>query len=68
MKIEYHKNRNNEVTTVKESQSDIANAYANGSMGIVVSGLVWLISDLERRKCFYETFVQVSTVGILFNF
>lgn len=34
----------NKTGTFKEAQADMCKGYANGSIGIIVSGLVWLIS------------------------
>ena len=36
----------NKTDTISEAQTDMCKAYANGSIGIIVSGLVWLTSAI----------------------
>ena len=34
----------NKTDTIEHAQTDMCKGYANGSLGIIVSGLMWLIS------------------------
>ena len=46
MKIKYSNNQVNKTDTIREAQTDMCKAYANGSIGIIVSGLIWLTSAI----------------------
>jgi hypothetical protein len=39
-------NQINDIETIEQAQTDMCKSYANGSIGIIVSGTIWLISAI----------------------
>jgi hypothetical protein len=56
----------NKTGTFERAQTDMCKAYANGSIGIMVSGLVWLISGYICHQFAAEQAVRALLVGGMF--
>lgn len=53
-------------TTVKAAQADLRNGYANGSVGVIVSGIMWLISAFVAYQFSGKHAVWTLLIGGMF--
>ena len=53
----------NEIDTISQSQKDMCQAYGNDSIGIIVSGLMWLTSSIGAFQFSPKQAVWVLLVG-----
>ena len=53
-------------TTINQAQTDMRKGYANGSIGIIVSGLIWLISAVVAYQYAASQAVWVLLIGGMF--
>lgn len=56
----------NKTDTFKQAQTDMCKGYANGSIGIIVSGLIWLISATISYQYSDEQAVWILLIGGMF--
>lgn len=56
----------NKTDTFNHAQTDMCKGYANGSIGIIVSGLIWLISATISYQYSDEQAVWVLLIGGMF--
>jgi hypothetical protein len=56
----------NKTETFKQAQADMCKGYANGSIGIIASGLVWLISATIAYQYSVKQAVWVLLIGGMF--
>ncbi len=58
----------NKIDALSQAQADMCNAYANGSVGIITSGLIWLISAIVTYKFSDKQGVWTLLIGGIFIF
>ena len=56
----------NTTNTLAQAQTDMCKGYANGSIGIIVSGLIWLISAAVAYQYSANTAVWSFLIGGMF--
>jgi hypothetical protein len=56
----------NKTDTFKQAQTDMCKGYANGSIGIIISGLIWLISATISYQYSDEQAVWILLIGGMF--
>lgn len=56
----------NQTDRFREAQADMCKGYANGAVGIIVSGLIWLISAIIAYQYSAEQAVWVLLIGGMF--
>lgn len=56
----------NTTNTLAQAQTDMCKGYANGSIGIIVSGLIWLISATVAYQYSANTAVWSFLIGGMF--
>ena len=56
----------NEINTISEAQADMRSGYVNGSVGIIVSGLVWLTSALVAFQFSDKKAIWTLLIGGMF--
>jgi len=56
----------NKTDTFKEAQTDMCKGYANGSIGIIVSGLTWLIAAVIAYQYTAKQAVWTLLIGGMF--
>lgn len=57
-----------EITTINQAQTDMCRGYANGSVGIIISGLVWLTSAIVSSQFSEKQAVWTLLIGGIFIF
>lgn len=55
--------KNNDIDNIYHAQSDMRKGYANGSLGVIVSGAVWLVSALVAQYVSAHTAVWTLFFG-----
>lgn len=58
----------NEIATINQAQTDMCRGYANGSVGIIVSGLVWLTSAIVSSQFSDKKAIWTLLIGGMFIF
>jgi len=58
----------NRTNTISLAQADMCKAYANGSVGIIVSGLIWLLSATVAYQFSAQQGVWTLLIGGMFIF
>jgi hypothetical protein len=56
----------NKTETFRQAQTDMCKGYANGSIGIIVSGLIWLISATISHQYSAKQAVWALLIGGMF--
>jgi len=56
----------NEIDTFKQAQIDMCRGYANGSIGIIVSGLIWLVSATISYQYSAKQSIWTLLIGGMF--
>lgn len=56
----------NKTDTISQAQTDMRKGYANGSVGIIVSGIVWLISAIVTYQYSAKQAVWTLLIGGMF--
>ncbi|GAA3991352.1 DUF7010 family protein [Hymenobacter antarcticus] len=56
----------NKTDTVSQAQTDMCKGYANGSVGIIVSGLIWLISAIVTYQYSAKQAIWTLLIGGMF--
>jgi len=56
----------NRTATFRQAQTDMCKGYANGSIGIIVSGLIWLISATVSYQHSAKQAVWTLLIGGMF--
>ena len=56
----------NEIDTFKQAQTDMCRGYANGSIGIIVSGLIWLVSATISYQYSAKQAIWTLLIGGMF--
>ena len=56
----------NEIDTFKQAQIDMCRGYANGSIGIIVSGLIWLVSATISYQYSAKQAIWTLLIGGMF--
>lgn len=56
----------NKIDPFRQAQTDMRQGYANGSIGIIVSGLIWLISAIITYQYSAKQAVWVLLIGGMF--
>lgn len=56
----------NKTDTFKRAQTDMCKGYANGSIGILVSGFIWLISSIISYQYSAELAIWALLIGGMF--
>jgi hypothetical protein len=58
----------NRIDTISVAQADMCKAYANGSVGIVSSGLIWLVSAIVAYQFSAKQGIWTLLIGGIFIF
>lgn len=58
----------NEIATINQAQTDMCRGYANGSVGIIISGLVWLTSAIVSSQFSDKKAIWTLLIGGMFIF
>lgn len=66
MNKENSKDPLNEINTLREAQADMRSGYANGSVGIIVSGIIWLTSALVAFQFSNKQAIWTLLIGGMF--
>jgi hypothetical protein len=61
-------NPTNKIETIEQAQTDMCKSYANGSVGIIASGIVWLISAIVVAQLSPKHGIWVLLIGGMFIF
>ena len=59
---------NTEINSISQAQADMCRGYANGSVGIIVSGLVWLTSAIVSFQFSDKQAIWSLLIGGMFIF
>lgn len=58
----------NEIATINQAQTDMCRGYANGSVGIIISGLIWLTSAIVSQQFSNKQAIWTLLIGGMFIF
>ena len=58
----------NEINSISQAQADMCKGYANGSVGIIVSGLIWLTSAIVSMQFSAKQAIWTLLIGGMFIF
>ncbi len=68
MNKSFTNDQENSTDTISLAQADMCKAYANGSVGIIVSGLIWLLSAAVAYQFSTQQGVWTLLIGGMFIF
>jgi hypothetical protein len=58
----------NKQVTIQQAQMDMCNGYANGAVGVIVSGVIWLVSASIAHQIAPQKAIWMLFIGGMFIF
>src|SRR6187431_2091525 len=58
--------QDSEIATINQAQTDMRKGYANGSVGIIISGLIWLTSAIVSSQFSDKQAIWTLLIGGMF--